>query len=212
MTAPHPAFGGPLFTGHLTVAKPFFGKVPISGFMDFLRGVQREDPGFTWQGNSDLTSIRFVFSGGEAPIRAVEKRLKEQPPPLRIDFNFKQLTFPDTTTTTKPKNSRPTVVCICGSTRFKEEITESNRKMTMEGKIVLAPGVFSHSGDEVTEEDKERLDQLHLAKIDMADEVLVVNPGGYIGTGCAREIEYAAKKGKHIIYSHTNEVPHDPAI
>jgi hypothetical protein len=72
----------------------------------------------------------------------------------------------------------------------------------MAGKIVLAPGVFGHSGDPLTDEDKLRLDWLHLAKIDMADEVLVVNPGGYIGESTRREIEYAERTGKPVAYTH----------
>ena len=94
------------------------------------------------------------------------------------------------------------VVCLCGSTRFRTEIAEANRVATMAGKIVLAPGVFSHAGDPITDEDKVRLDRLHFEKIDMADEVLVVNPGGYIGEGALREIEYAERTRKPVNYTH----------
>ena len=94
------------------------------------------------------------------------------------------------------------VVCLCGSTRFRAEIAEANRAATMAGKIVLAPGVFGHSGDPLTDEDKLLLDRLHMAKIDMADEVLVVNPGGYIGESTRREIEYAERTGKPVAYTH----------
>jgi hypothetical protein len=76
----------------------------------------------------------------------------------------------------------------------------------MAGKIVLAPGVFGHAGDPMTDEDKLRLDRLHLAKIDMADEVLVVNPGGYIGESTRREIEYAARTGKPVAYTHNSPI------
>ena len=94
------------------------------------------------------------------------------------------------------------VVCLCGSTRFRAEIAEANRAATMAGKIVLAPGVFGHSGDPLTDEDKARLDRLHFEKIDMADEILVVNPGGYIGESTRREIEYATRNGKPVAYTH----------
>lgn len=86
---------------------------------------------------------------------------------------------------------RNEIVCLCGSTRFRAEFTETNRKFTMEGYIVVAPGVFAHSGDWLTEEDKVRLDQLHFRKIELADKVFVVNPGGYIGESTRKEIEYA---------------------
>ena len=92
------------------------------------------------------------------------------------------------------------IVCICGSTRFRAEIAEVNRQLTLEGKIVLAPGVFTHDGDALTGEDKERLDRLHLEKIDLADEVVVVNPGGYIGESTCKEIDYAMRCRKRITY------------
>ncbi len=94
-------------------------------------------------------------------------------------------------------------MCLCGSTRFRDEFAETNRRETMAGHIVVAPGVFSHSGDPpLTDEDKRRLDELHLRKIDMASRVLVVNPGGYIGESTRREIAYAESAGKMILYTH----------
>lgn len=95
----------------------------------------------------------------------------------------------------------PAVICLCGSTRFRAEIAEANRVETMEGRIVLAPGVFGHSGDPITDEDKARLDRLHFTKIALADEVLVVNPGGYIGESTAREIDYATSLGIPVAYT-----------
>ena len=94
----------------------------------------------------------------------------------------------------------PTIVCLCGSTRFRAEMTEANRLATMYGKIVVAPGVFQHDGDPLTEAQKEKLDALHFQKIDLADEVFVVNPGGYIGESTAREIAYATLTGKPVYY------------
>ena len=99
---------------------------------------------------------------------------------------------------------RRDVVCLCGSTRFRDEFTEANRRETMAGKIVLAPGVFGHSGDPLTDADKDRLDRLHFEKIDMADSVTVVNPGGYIGDSTRREIAYAESTGKPVVYTHNS--------
>jgi CBS domain-containing protein len=70
----------------------------------------------------------------------------------------------------------------------------------MAGWIVLAPGVFGHSGDPLTDADKVRLDELHLRKIDLADRVLVVNQNGYVGESTRREIEYALSTGKPVQY------------
>jgi hypothetical protein len=86
-----------------------------------------------------------------------------------------------------------------------EACVEANRRETMAGRIVVAPGVFAHSGDPLTDEDKRRLDELHFRKIDMADSVLVVNPGGYIGDSTRREIAYAESTGKPVTYTHNAE-------
>ena len=90
------------------------------------------------------------------------------------------------------------MVAICGSTRFRDEIAEVNRELTLAGYIVLAPGVFGHAGDPVSDADKARLDRLHLAKIDLASWVYVVNPAGYVGDSTRREIAYATSTGKQV--------------
>lgn len=93
----------------------------------------------------------------------------------------------------------PTIVCLCGSTRFCHEYRQANRKETLAGKIVLAPGVFVHAGDpDISEDDKAMLDELHLRKIDLANEVLILNVDGYVGESTRREYEYAKIAGKLI--------------
>jgi len=97
---------------------------------------------------------------------------------------------------------RPEIVCICGSTRFVDEMREVNRLLTFAGVIVLAPGVFAHAtGEPITDEQKAALDALHLRKIDLADRVVVVNPGGYIGESTSREIAYARATGKPVAFT-----------
>ena len=91
------------------------------------------------------------------------------------------------------------VVCLCGSARNRVEIVEANRLLTLEGHIVLAPGVFGHDGDPITDDEKAKLDALHLRKIDMAEQVIVIAPGGYIGESTRREIAYAESTGKPVI-------------
>jgi dienelactone hydrolase len=92
------------------------------------------------------------------------------------------------------------IVCICGSTRFRKEIVEANRALTMQGHIVLAPGVFGHAGDPLTDEEKVQLDELHSVKIDMSGVIYVVNPHGYIGSSTRKEIDYAVSRGKGVLY------------
>ena len=100
-----------------------------------------------------------------------------------------------------------TIAVICGSTKNRKQMTELNKKLTLDGKIVLAPGAFAHDGDEVTDEQKTKLDDLHLEKIDLADEVHVVVVGGYIGSSTAAEIDYAMKAGKAITFHHSMGSP-----
>lgn len=93
---------------------------------------------------------------------------------------------------------RPEIVCICGSTRFVEEMRAVNRELTFAGVIVVAPG---EADEVVTEEQKAVLDALHLRKIDLADRILVVNPGGYIGESTRREIAYAQATGTPVSFT-----------
>lgn len=101
------------------------------------------------------------------------------------------------------------VITLCGSTRFKDDFLRVQKELTLQGNIVISVGLFGHSGDrEVWEnmpEDtltktKEMLDDMHKRKIDMADEIFVINKGGYIGTSTKSEIEYAKSNGKNVIY------------
>lgn len=94
------------------------------------------------------------------------------------------------------------VITLCGSTKFKEEFLAEQKRLTLEGNIVISVGLFGHSGDnEVwTEGTKAMLDDMHKRKIDMADEIFVINVGGYIGESTRSEIEYAKAHGRPVIY------------
>lgn len=76
------------------------------------------------------------------------------------------------------------------------------KRLTLEGNIVISVGLFGHSGDTEVwlEETKTMLDDMHKRKIDMADEIFVINVGGYIGESTKSEIEYAIKTGKLVKY------------
>lgn len=94
----------------------------------------------------------------------------------------------------------PWVVCLCGSTRFKDAYISENARLTLEGKIVLSVGLFAGSGDAVNEEQKQMLDVLHLRKIDLAHEVRILNVAGYVGESTLREIDYATRSGKLVSF------------
>ena len=93
------------------------------------------------------------------------------------------------------------VVTLCGSTRFKDYFMNVQKTLTLDGYIVISVGLFGHSeDDEWTEETKKMLDDMHKRKIDMADEIFVINVDGYIGDSTRTEIEYAIKTGKGVAY------------
>jgi hypothetical protein len=94
------------------------------------------------------------------------------------------------------------IITLCGSTKFKNEFLAEQKRLTLEGNIVISVGLFGHSGDDEvwTESTKEMLDDMHKRKIDLADEIFVINVGGYIGSSTRSEIEYAVKTGKIVKY------------
>ena len=100
----------------------------------------------------------------------------------------------------------PTVVCLCGSTRFKDEFVKANLQETLAGKIVVTIGcdtrtddeIFGHLSEDELNQVKAKLDELHLRKIDFADEVLILNKDGYIGQSTSRELAYAQSLSKTV--------------
>lgn len=112
------------------------------------------------------------------------------------------------------KQTVPKIVCICGSTRFATEIAAANEAESMAGNIVVAPSVNMHDAKYLDmpegerESVKARLDALHLAKIDMATDVLVINKDGYIGDSTCREAIYAYRARKEIRWLEPDRAPH----
>ena len=101
------------------------------------------------------------------------------------------------------------VITLCGSTRFKDAFMEAQKQLTLAGNIVISVGLFGHSGDSEVWENRDEgtltqtkimLDDMHKRKIDMADGIFVINPGGYIGESTRCEIAYAVEHGKTVEY------------
>ena len=106
-------------------------------------------------------------------------------------------------------NKKYPVITLCGSTRFKDEFMKVQKDLTLKGYIVISVGLFGLSGDNEVWENmdegtltktKEMLDDMHKRKIDMADEIFVINVGGYIGSSTKSEIEYAIANNKKVNY------------
>ena len=92
--------------------------------------------------------------------------------------------------------TRPKIVCLCGSTRFRDEFLAAQRTETLAGHIVLTVGFFDQADGEILDgATLTRLAELHAAKINLADEILVIDPNGYIGESTGREIAHAESAG-----------------
>ena len=93
------------------------------------------------------------------------------------------------------------VITLCGSTRFEAEFAEVNQRLTMDGCVVISLGMFrlpdlpDYDWAADSSHLKERLGGVHFQKIRMADEVYIVDPGGYVGESTRREIAYAQSLG-----------------
>ncbi|MDP3385653.1 MAG: hypothetical protein Q8S24_00350 [Eubacteriales bacterium] len=96
------------------------------------------------------------------------------------------------------------VVTLCGSTRFKDDFLRIQRDLTLSGHIVISVGLYGHADGEyetvLDDEAKNMLDDMHKRKIDMSDEVFIINRNGYIGDSTRSEIDYAIKTGKAVNY------------
>lgn len=97
------------------------------------------------------------------------------------------------------------IITLCGSTRFKDDFMRVQKELTLQGNIVISVGLFGHSGDNevwenMSEGEQIMLDDMHKRKIDLADEIYVINKNGYIGESTKSEIEYAIKTNKKVNY------------
>lgn len=102
------------------------------------------------------------------------------------------------------------VITLCGSTKYKKQFEDVNAFLTLQGNIVLSLCFFEQSeGIHITEEQAKLFEDIHFRKIDMSDEIFVVDVDGYIGKSTRKEIEYAKKKKKEVRYYSNSEIPKD---
>ncbi len=93
------------------------------------------------------------------------------------------------------------IITLCGSIKFKDEFMRVQEEFTLDGNIVLTPNFFNNrKKEDIDEKTKKMLDEMHKQKIDMSDEIYVINVGGYIGESTKSEIKYAKERGKRISY------------
>ena len=93
------------------------------------------------------------------------------------------------------------VVTLCGSMRFQNEMMEIAEKLAREGECVLTPVYMVTKDCEISEEEVKRLKLEQFKRIELADEVFVVNVDGYVGESTMAEIEYAERSRKRVRFS-----------
>jgi hypothetical protein len=170
----------------------FEGRIPHNEFRALLSAVQNVLALCEEFDNPALTN-KF---GPWVPVAYVRKALTDA------------LGSEPSNTGSERMKAMPEIVVLCGSTHFYDEFQEANYDLTMQGKIVLSVGFYPHSkakhghGEGVGHDSAEKvaLDELHKRKIDLADRVLVINVGGYIGPSTRSEIDYAIEHGKPVDY------------
>lgn len=89
------------------------------------------------------------------------------------------------------------VVTLCGSLMFRKEFEKIKEKLDGLGFLVYTP-IFFEDGQE--KPPMEELTLMHKKKIDLADVVFIINVNGYIGKDTRKEIQYAEKHNKNIVY------------
>jgi hypothetical protein len=107
-----------------------------------------------------------------------------------------------------PDSVESEIVCLCGSTKYKQTFEDEIERLTFEGCITVAPGVFGHAdGIDLSDQEKQALDRLHREKVLISDRVHVVNVNGYVGDSTEAEIKYAKKIGTPVTWYDDSEVP-----
>lgn len=186
----------------------------------YISSIQDRDPEFARQlaewleatpensGNPQIDGMvtQIVPYKDMVLLRAVVKSQKQQLDAQlsHIDRLKAELAIARTRT-----QQQPTIVCLCGSTRFMAAFQAANLIETLAGRIVLTVGCDTKSDDMLGLDDgvKAQLDELHKRKIDLADEILVLNIGGYIGSSTQSEIDYAVTNGKRVRYFEAESNP-----
>lgn len=90
------------------------------------------------------------------------------------------------------------IVTICGSMKFKDKMLEIAKDLEIKNKYIVIQCVYTN--DKFTDDELSILSDLHYKKIDISDAIYVVNVDGYIGSQTSKEIEYAKKNGKEVMY------------
>ncbi len=94
------------------------------------------------------------------------------------------------------------VITVCGSMKFIKEMIEIAETLEMQGNCMLMPlyNPFKTRKDDYTQEEAIILDEMHKERIKLAHAILVLDVDHYIGESTKKEIQFAKKLNKEIIY------------
>lgn len=188
------------YTGTDGNARKFADEMISSGLVDSIRA-EKGNEGYEYyfpQNDSETVLLIDKWSDQKALDMHHNSPIMKKIIELRDKYNLKM--HIEQYVTNSP-NRKYKVITLCGSTKFKDQFMEIQKKLTLEGNIVISVGVFGHFENlDMAPETKIMLDDIHKRKIDMADEIFVINKDGYIGQSTKSEIEYAKKTGKKINY------------
>ena len=110
---------------------------------------------------------------------------------------------------------RPKIITLCGSTRFTSEMLREAWRLTMLGNIVIHWNIIesdeplAHGAEREGGTVKEIIDALYLHKVAMADEVRVLNIGGYVGESTRDELAHARRLNKVVTWLEPDRIPVD---
>lgn len=92
------------------------------------------------------------------------------------------------------------VVTICGSMRFEKQMIEIASSLELNKGYCVLQCVYFDKNKKLKKEEMLKIDEAHMKKIELSDAIFVVNIGGYIGESTRKEIDYAKKHGKDVLY------------
>lgn len=92
------------------------------------------------------------------------------------------------------------VIALCGNYKYKKEILQEQTKLALAGNVVIMPAVFNKADENLNNAERLTAQMLNYQKIEMSDEVYIINKNGYLDESIKLEIQYAAILKKPITY------------
>ena len=89
---------------------------------------------------------------------------------------------------------------LCGSMRFEKEMQKVAYDLETQKGYNILQCIYTVDGIKPTAEELQALESAHYQKIDISDGIYVLNIDGYVGESVLKEINYAQRHGKEVVY------------